>query len=368
MRITGVELRRVELPLVGPFQTSFATEVVRSALLVRVVSDAGEGWGECVSIDEPVYSAEYTDGAIDVLRRFLIPAVCHRDIRAIDVAPALAHLKGHRMAKAALEIAILDAELRGAQMPLADRLGGTAKSVPVGVSVGITDSIAALLAEVDRHLDSGYRRIKLKIRPGWDVVPTAAVREHVGDAVALQVDANTAYRATDLRHLAQLDAFGLLLVEQPFDEEDLMTHVRLREVMSTPVCLDETIVSARSAADAIRLGACDIVNIKPGRVGGYLEATRIHDVCVAHGIPVWCGGMLETGIGRAANLALAAMPGFTLPGDISASERYFAQDITPPFTVHDGVMDVPRGPGIGVDPLPGAVAEHTTWREWVTTT
>ncbi|AZG45669.1 o-succinylbenzoate synthase [Gordonia insulae] len=365
MKVTGVELRRVELPLVGRFQTSFGTETARNALLIRVVSSSAEGWGECVAIDDPIYSSEYTDGAIDVIRRFLVPPIVAHDVRAIDVAPRLTHVKGHRMAKAALETAILDAELRCARMPLADRLGGTAATVPVGVSVGIAASIPELLEEVGGHLESGYRRIKLKIAPGWDVIPTRAVRERFGDELLLQVDANTAYGPGDLRHLAMLDDFDLLLIEQPFDEEDLTSHIRLREVSTTPVCLDESIVSARAAADAIRLGACDIVNIKPGRVGGYLEAARIHDVCVAHGIPVWCGGMLETGIGRAANLALAAMPGFTLPGDISASERYFARDITRPFTVTDGRMAVPTGPGIGVEPLDDVLAEFTTWSEWI---
>ncbi|MGV9712501.1 o-succinylbenzoate synthase [Gordonia sp. NPDC003424] len=365
MHIDGIELRRVELPLVAPFQTSFGIETSRNALLVRVVTPAGQGWGECVSIDDPIYSSEYTDGAIDVLRRFLAPPVATGEVRAIDVASRTAHIKGHRMAKAALEAALLDAELRSSGMSLAARLGGVATSVPVGVSVGIAAGIPAMLDEITGHLESGYRRIKLKIRPGWDVAPTRAVREHFGDDLLLQVDANTAYGPADLAHLARLDPFDLLLIEQPFDEEDLMSHVRLRDISTTPVCLDESIVSARAAADAIRLGACDIVNIKPGRVGGYLEAARVHDVCVAHGIPVWCGGMLETGVGRAANLALAAMPGFTLPGDISASERYFHRDVTPPFTVTDGMMTVPTGPGIGVVPLDDALDELTTWSDWI---
>jgi O-succinylbenzoate synthase len=366
VRLTGVELRRVELPLVTPFRTSFGIEYARNALLVRAVTDTGEGWGECVSIDEPTYSAEYTDGAVEVLRRFLIPPLLHADsVSAIGVAPALSAIKGHRMAKAALETAVLDAELRAGGMSLANRLGGTAATVPVGVSVGIRDTLPELLDEVSGYLEDGYRRIKLKIAPGWDLVPVRAVRDHFGPDVVLQVDANTAYGPADLRHLAKLDTFGLLLIEQPFDEEDLRSHVRLRAISSTPVCLDESVVSARAAADAISWSACDIVNIKPGRVGGYLEAARVHDVCVAHGIPVWCGGMVETGVGRAANLALAAMPGFTLPGDISASARYFATDITEPFVVTDSTMRVPSGPGIGVTPDPDALTAVTTWHEWI---
>ena len=365
MKVTGVELRRVDLPLRTPFTTSFGVEYARNALLVRVVTETGEGWGECVSIDDPIYSSEYTDGAIDVLRRFLVPPILAGEITAARFAPAVAHIKGHRMAKAALEAALLDAELRAGETSLATRLGATVDRVPVGVSVGIKTSIPELLDEVSGYLESGYRRIKLKIQPGWDVAPTRAVREHFGNEVALQVDANTAYGPTDLRHLAKLDPFDLLLIEQPFDEEDLRTHVRLREISTTPVCLDESIVSARSAVDAIALGACDIVNIKPGRVGGYLEAVRVHDMCVAHGLPVWCGGMIETGIGRAANLALAALPGFTLPGDISASLRYFNRDITVPFDIDDGMMAVPTGAGIGVTPLPDALTDLTTWSEWV---
>ena len=216
------------------------------------------------------------------------------------------------------------------------------------------------------YLESGYGRIKLKIEPGWDLVPVAAVRERFGDSLPLQVDANTAYGPQHLQHLSNLDPFGLLLIEQPFDEEDLVSHIRLREMSTTPVCLDESIVSAASAADAIGRGAVDIVNIKPGRVGGYLEAAKIHDVCAAQGIPVWCGGMLESGIGRAANIALAAMPGFTLPGDIPSSARYFATDITEPFEAVDGRMAVPREPGIGVTPIPEVLKELTTWSEWIT--
>ena len=361
MKLQAVELRRVRLPLVAPFRTSFGTQHERDVLLVRVVTPDAEGWGECVAMDEPLYSSEYADAAADVLQRFLVPRLAALpDLSAALVEPALAPVKGHRMAKAALETAVLDAELRIAGVSLAQHLGAVRDRVPSGVSVGIMDAIPALLDAVAGYLDAGYIRIKLKIEPGWDIEPVRAVRERFGDDVLLQVDANTAYTVADAAHLARLDPFNLLLIEQPLDEEDVRGHAELARHIRTPVCLDESIVSARAAADAIAIGACAIVNIKPGRVGGYLEARRIHDVCVANGIPVWCGGMLETGIGRAANVALAALPGFTLPGDTSASDRYFAQDITRPFVLEDGHLAVPDGPGIGVDVLPDVLEACTT--------
>jgi O-succinylbenzoate synthase len=365
VKLVGVELRRISMPLVVPFRTSFGTEHVRDVLLVRAETLDQQGWGECVASAEPRYSAEYTDGCADVLRRFLVPALLGRpQLDVTDVGPALAELKGHRMAKAALETAVLDAQLRAAEVTFGQYLGAVRDRVPSGVSVGIMDSIPALIDAVAGYLDQGYLRIKLKIEPGWDVEPVRAVRERFGD-ILLQVDANAAYTRQDARHLARLDAFDLLLIEQPLDEEDVAGHAQLASALATPICLDESITSARAAADAITLGACAIVNIKPGRVGGYLEARRIHDVCAAHGIPVWCGGMLETGLGRAPNLALAALPNFTLPGDTSASSRYFRADITAPFVLEDGHLAVPAGPGIGVDPDPDALAGVTVGSEWI---
>jgi o-succinylbenzoate synthase len=366
VRLRAVELRRIELPLVAPFRTSFGTETVRRALLVRVEGDDAEGWGECVAMEEPVYSAEFLDGATAVITRFLLPALfAAGDLSAAGVAPALAWVKGHPMAKAAVEAAVLDAELRAAGVPLVRFLGGVRDAVPAGVSVGIHPSVPALLDAVAGYLDEGYVRVKLKIEPGWDVEPVRAVRERFGDDVLLQVDANTAYTLADVAHLAGLDPFGLLLIEQPLAEDDVRGHAALAARLRTPVCLDESITSARSAADAIALGACSIVNVKPGRVGGYLEARRVHDVCQASGVPVWCGGMLETGIGRAANCALAALPGFVLPGDVSASSRYYAQDVTRPFELAGGCLAVPDGPGIGVDPLPDVLDAVTIGREVV---
>jgi O-succinylbenzoate synthase len=366
MKLTGIELRRIAMPLVAPFRTSFGTETARDVLLVRAVTDDAEGWGECVAMSSPLYSSEYVDAAADVLRRFLVPRlVAGGPFGAHEVAERLAPINGHRMAKAALETAVLDAELRSEGRSFARELGAVHERVPCGVSVGIMESVPQLLEAVGGYLDEGYVRIKLKIEPGWDVEPVRAVREWFGDDVLLQVDANTAYTLADAQHLARLDEFDLLLIEQPLDEEDVLGHVDLAKVITTPVCLDESITSARDAAAAIRLGACRIVNIKPGRVGGYLEARRIHDVCVAAGVPVWCGGMLETGLGRAANLALAALPGFTLPGDTSASGRYYEADITEPFVLVDGHLPVPTGPGLGVAPVPDRLDEVTTASEWL---
>ncbi|WP_433113651.1 o-succinylbenzoate synthase [Micromonospora sp. CA-246542] len=366
MKLTGIELRRVRMPLVAPFRTSFGVEHDRDILLVRAVTDEAEGWGECVAMADPLYSSEYVEAAADVLRRYLIPALGARPpADATAVGPTLHRFKGHRMAKAALETAVLDAELRAGRRSLARELGAVRDRVPAGVSVGIMDSVDRLLSDVEGYLDEGYLRIKLKIQPGWDVEPVRAVRERFGDDVLLQVDANTAYTLGDVALLAALDPFGLLLIEQPLDEEDVLGHAALARQVRTPICLDESIISARAAADAIRLGACQIVNVKPGRVGGYLEARRIHDVCAAHGVPVWCGGMLETGIGRAANVALAALPNFTLPGDTSASGRYYRTDLTEPFVLDDGHLTVPNGFGIGVAPVPEILAEMTTSLEWL---
>ena len=289
--------------------TSFGTETVRDVLILALRAEvdgtAVIGWSECVAGSEPLYSSEYVDGAADVIRRWLAPMLfAAGELSATTVAGVLDPVKGHRMAKAALETAVLDAQLRAQGISFAEHLGVTRTSVPSGVSVGIHDSVASTLDAVAGYLDQGYVRIKLKIRPGWDIQPVAAVRDRFGADIPLQVDANAAYTLADTAALRRLDAFGLLLVEQPLGEEDLRQHAELARRISTPVCLDESVVSAAAAADAIALGACSVINIKPGRVGGYLEAWRIHDLARAHGVAVWCGGMLETGIGRAANMAL----------------------------------------------------------------
>lgn len=364
MKIEGFELRRIALPIVSPFRTSFGTQTERDILIVKAVTDGAEGWAECVTLPQPVYSPEYTEGAADVMKRYFIPAVAGvRD--ANGVAQALHKFKGHPMAKAALETSLLDAELRAEGRSFARELGSVHERVPCGVSVGIMDSLPELLDAVGGYIDEGYVRIKLKIEPGWDVDVVRAVREKFGDDVLLQVDANTAYTLRDARHLAKLDDFDLLLIEQPLEEEDIVGHADLAKMMKTPICLDESVTSAQTAAAAIRLGATSVINIKPGRVGGYLEARRIHDLAAAAGVPVWCGGMLETGLGRAANIALASLPGFTLPGDVSASGRFYATDITEPWVMEDGHLTVPTGPGLGVTPIPELLEEFTTSVEWV---
>jgi o-succinylbenzoic acid (OSB) synthetase len=367
MKITSVELRRVRLPLVAPFRTSFGTQHERDVLLVKVVTPDAEGWGECVSLSEPRYSYEYVEGSEYVIRTWLLPRLfALGDVTAHALGPAFAEIKGHPMAKAAVELAVLDAELRAKGMSFGTFLGAIRDAVDCGVSVGIVESIPQLLDVVGAYLDDGYRRIKLKIEPGWDVDPVRAVRERFGDDLLLQVDANTAYTLADARHLAKLDTFDLLLIEQPLPEDDVLGHAKLAKLIRTPICLDESITSAKAAADAIELGAAAIVNVKPGRVGGYLEARRVHDVCAAHGVPVWMGGMLETGIGRAANVATAALPNFTLPGDTSASDRYYHRDITEPFVLQDGRLRVPTGPGLGVTVDPDVLQAVTTAIDVVT--
>jgi len=351
------------MPLVVPFRASHGTESVRDVLLLRAITDEGEGWGECCALGEPLYSSEYADGCEHVLRHHLLPRLFAAPRLTADaVAEVLRPVHGHRMAKAAIEMAVLDAELRARCQPFARHLGAVRDTVACGVAVGIQESVDELLDAVGGYVAEGYQRVKLKIGPGWDVGPVRAVRERFPD-LTLQVDANAAYTLADARHLARLDEFDLLLIEQPLPEEELRAHAALAARLATPICLDESIVSARSAADAIAMGACSIVSVKPSRVGGYLEARRVHDVCLAHGVPVWCGGMLETGLGRAGNVALAALPNFTLPGDISASDRYYRRDITEPFVLRDGHLRVPTGPGLGLVPLPDRLAEVTTATE-----
>src|SRR6202521_3934246 len=336
------------MPLVAPFETSFGIQTERDILLVKAITNEGEGWGECVATEEPTYSSEYVDGAHYVSVPPLLPRLFEpARLAAEDVTAILRPVHGHHMAKAAIEMALLDAQLRARGESFGQYLGAVKSEVDCGVSVGIHRTIPELLQTVGDYLDLGYRRIKLKIKPGWDLEPVRAVRERFGD-VPLQVDANTAYSVSDAKHLAELDVFDLLLIEQPLPEDQVLAHAELAKLVRTPICLDESIHSLQAAADAIQLGACQIINIKPGRVGGYLEARRIHDLCAAHGIPVWMGGMLETGLGPAGNVALAALPNFTLPGDTSASDRYYHRDITEPFVLSEGRLSVPTGPGLGV--------------------
>ena len=360
LKLRAVELRRVRMPLVAPFRASYGVETTRDVLLLRAETDAGEGWGECAALSEPLYAPEYVDACEHVLRHHLLPRLfAAPSLDAEGVAPCLRDVEGHRMAKAAIEMAVLDAELRAREESFASRLGGVRDHVDAGIALGVTGSVDELLDAVSRAVAEGYRRVKLKIEPGWDVDPVTAVRARFPD-LPLQADANGAYSVRDAAHLARLDEFDLLLIEQPLPPDRIRDHVVLGRRLRTPICLDESIVSAVSAADAVDLGACRVVNVKPGRVGGYLEARRIHDVCRARGVPVWCGGMLETGLGRAGNAALAALPGFTLPGDLSASARYYHRDLTAPFVLEGGRLRVPQGPGLGVDVDAAVLHDVTT--------
>jgi O-succinylbenzoate synthase len=366
MKLQEIELRTIHLPLVRPFRTSFGTQTSREVLMVKVTNENGTvGWAECVAMSEPLYSPEYVIGCLDLMKRFLIPALREKSsITAEDVPVLLKPFLGGQMAKAVLETAILDAQLRDQNISLAKYLGATKSKVECGVSVGIANDLEALVEEVKSYVDAGYRRIKLKIEPGWDYEAVNTIRQIYPD-IPLQVDANQAYSRNDGKLLAKLDEFNLLLIEQPLNEHDILGHAMLAKEVKTPICLDESIISLQSAQDALALEATTVINIKPGRVGGYIESKKIHDLCVDNKIPVWCGGMLETGIGRAANLALAALPGFTLPGDTSASSRYFKQDITTPFVMDDGYLTVPTGPGIGVEPDLDFLDEITTAKELI---
>lgn len=365
MPSVSVELRELSLPLVRPFRTSKGEDSSREALLLRWVDEDGiEGWAECAADPAPTYFPEYIAAVRETVTGILLPLLAdvagEGPLTAAAVRAASDAVVGNPIAKGLVETAALDAQLRRHGMPLVDHLGGVRRPVPVGVSVGIPGDIDTLLAWVDGYLDDGYGRVKLKIEPGWDLEPVRAVRAAFGEALPLQVDANQAYSTADIPLLLRLDEFGLLLLEQPFPADQLVAHAALARKAVTPVCLDESILSLGDAAAAIQLGAADVINIKPSRVGGYLTSREIHDLCLANGVPVFCGGTLETGIGRAANLALATLPGFTLPGDISATSRYYARDIAQPFELVDGTLIAPQGPGIGAVIDMAAVEELTT--------
>ena len=350
MRIERLRLRLIRLPLVAFFETSFGRVYDKTFILVSVEGHGLEGLGECVADVHPYYASETNTGAWHVIKEFLAPLVLGRTFKdARHVFPAFARVRGHNMAKAAVEMACWDLAARAQNAPLSRLLGGTRTAIPSGVSIGIQDSHEQLAGKIETELAAGYRRIKIKIKPGWDVDVVEMVRARFG-AIPLMVDANAAYALGDAAHLAALDRFDLMMIEQPLDYEDIRDHAELQRGLATPICLDESIHSVRTAEDAIALQACRIINIKPGRLGGHAQSIRVHDVCEQHGIPVWHGGMLESGIGRAHNIHLASLPNFSIPGDIAASKRYFVPDlIEPAIDVRaDGMVNVPTGPGIGV--------------------
>lgn len=350
MKIERLELRELPLRLRFPFTTSFATEQERRILLVTLYGEGLEGLAECVAAGTPGYSSETTDTCWTTIEHFVAPRVVGRSFATPDeLLAALAPIRGHDMAIAAVEMAFWDLLATSWDVPLWVALGGHDRPIPVGISIGIQDDLDSTVAVARAAVDEGYRRVKLKIRPGWDVAPVAAVREALPD-VALTVDANSAYRLSDARRLRELDAFGLEYVEQPLAHDDLIDHAELQRELATPICLDESIHSPEDARKALQLGSGRILNVKVGRVRGYRRARQVHDVAQAFGAPVWCGGMLEAGIGRAANLHLSTLEGFTLPGDTSSASRYWEHDIVhQPLEAVDGLQRVPSdGPGLGV--------------------
>lgn len=351
LKIDGVELRLIRLPLLEPFETSFGKIDSRLIFLVCLQAGGLQGWGEVVASEEPLYSYETVRTALHVIEDFFGPALLTEPIQDLDdLARRLSPFRGHNMAKAGLELAYMDLLARMNQQSLSTLIGGERERVAVGVSLGIQPTLSKLLQRVEKYLSLGYQRIKLKIKPGWDIDVVDEVRRRHPD-ILLSVDANSAYTLEDRDHLKKLDDFDLLMIEQPLQNDDLVDHARLQKLMNTPLCLDESIISKRHARMALDLESCRIINIKVGRVGGYSQVLGIHDLCVSRQVPVWCGGMLESGIGRAHNIALASLKGFTLPGDISASSRYFERDIITPGVVvdGDGTVAVPGGPGLGFE-------------------
>ena len=352
MIISAVELREIRLPLIHFFETSFGRTTERRIVLARVIDrDGAEGWGECTAGEGPFYSDEWTDGAWSTLREFLAPMVVNRELKsAADAWSFMKPVRGHRMAKATIETACWDLEAKRAGRPLWQHLGGVQSEIPCGVSIGIQDSVAVLLEKIERELAAGYQRIKIKIKPGWDLRIVEQVRRQFPE-IRLMGDANSAYTLFDAPLFKALDNFNLMMIEQPLAYDDIFDHAELQKQIKTPVCLDESVKTAEDAQHAIDLGACRIINLKLGRVGGHQQAKRVESIARERDIPVWCGGMLESGIGRAHNLAMASLAGFTLPGDVSASARYWEEDIIEsPVTVSArGTIAAPDQPGIGFE-------------------
>jgi O-succinylbenzoate synthase len=364
VRIVRLEVSLLKLPLVHLVETSFGRSAEKHFILIRAEGGGAAGFGECVADEDPYYSAETNETAWHIITRFVAPRVVGVEFaHPRDLFGALRAIRGHNMAKAAVEMAAWDLFARQRNESLSGVLGGTRDRIASGVSIGIQDSLEDLAAHVARERAAGYQRIKIKIKPGWDLDPVAMIRDRFG-SIPLMVDANAAYTLKEAAHLAKLDAYGLMMIEQPLEYDDIADHARLQQRLSTPICLDESIKSVGLAEEAIAAGACRIINVKPGRVGGFSESIRLHDLCAAHGIPVWHGGMLESGIGRAANIHLSALPNFSLPGDVAASRRYFNPDlIDPPIEVApDGTIAVPTESGLGVSIVETRVAQATLRR------
>lgn len=349
MKIEAITLREIQMPLVHFFETSFGRTYSRRILLLTAHCDGVNGWSECVAGENPYYSSEWIESSWPTIARCLAPAVLGRDLDAArDSTVLFAKIRGHRMAKAAVEMALWDAEAKQKNQPLWKLLGGTRTEIACGVSIGIQDSVEQLLDKIQMELAAGYRRIKVKVKPGWDVNVLEKIRSRWADIV-LSCDANSAYTLDQMEHLRTFDQFNLLMIEQPLWDDDIFYHARLQKELRTAICLDESIVNARTAAVAVETAACRIINIKVGRVGGFTEARKIHDICQAQKIPVWCGGMLESGIGRAHNIALSTLENFSLPGDVSASKRYWKEDIIDPKVQvsSQGMIAISDQPGTG---------------------
>jgi o-succinylbenzoate synthase len=352
VKIHSITLREIRMPLVTPFETSFGRLTDRRMLLVEAAVDGVSGWGESVAGEGPFYAPETVETAWHILRDFVWPLLKDREFRsASDIWDILSPIRGHNMAKGAIEAAVWDAEAKQKSLPLWKLLGGARDEISCGVSIGIKPSIEELIAAVERELSAGYQRIKIKIKPGKDIEPVERLRQRF-PRIRLMVDANSAYRLDDWRHLKRLEAYYLMMIEQPLGWDDLYSHVELQRNLETPICLDECIHTVEHARAAIELGACRIINIKLGRVGGYTPAQQIHNLCLSRQIPVWCGGMLESGIGRAHNIALSTLENFSLPGDVTASRRYWTEDVIEPEVevTPEGTIRVPEGPGIGYAP------------------
>jgi O-succinylbenzoate synthase len=365
VKVEAVTLREIRMPLMHFFETSFGRIYSRRILLVALRCDGITAWGECVAGEDPFYSEESVETAWYVIREYLGPALMSAPInRASDCGARFERVRAHRMAKAALENALWEAEAQQKGIPLWKHLGGSRMEIPCGVSIGIQDSVEQLLEKIEGELAAGYQRIKVKIKPGWDVSVVERIRKR-WPKILLSCDANSAYRLEDFEHLKKLDAFNLLMLEQPLWNDDIFYHAQLQQQLKTAICLDESIVSSRSASMAVEMKACRIMNIKVGRIGGFTEAIAVHNICRDAGIPVWCGGMLEAGIGRAQNIALSSLPNFTLPGDVSASRRYWKEDIVEPeITVSStGTIQQRNTPGIGYKVKEKFIEELTVRKE-----
>jgi o-succinylbenzoate synthase len=364
MRVQKIILREIHLKLLEAFETSFDKTELRRILLIETQTDSATGWGECTAGEHPYYSYETVETAWHIIRDFLWPMLRGRDLAACDLWNLFARVRGHNMAKAGVETALWDAEAKSSGTPLWKLLGGSRQEIPCGVSIGVQPSVNGLLSKVEKELTAGYQRIKIKIKPGWDVKPVQSLRERF-PGIRLMVDANAAYRLEDAALLKQLDPYYLIMIEQPLGWDDIYSHAEIQKQLETPICLDECIHNETDAHAALEIGACRIVNIKLGRVGGHTPARRVHDLCQSKDAPVWCGGMLESGIGRAHNIAMSTLPNFTLPGDVSASRRYWAEDIIEPEVEvsRQGTIRASSAPGIGYTPRVDRIESLTRRRE-----